>query len=51
MYYILNMPQDVTFVGAKKLSTKTSTIINSTFAHVTFLKIRYRNLNKLMYFQ
>jgi hypothetical protein len=28
------MPQDATFVGAKKLFTKESTIINSTFAHV-----------------
>jgi hypothetical protein len=28
------MPQDATLVGAKELSTKESTIINSAFAHV-----------------
>jgi hypothetical protein len=28
------MLQDATFVGAKKLSAKNLTIINSTFAHV-----------------
>jgi len=29
------MPQDANFVGAKELFAKKSTIINSTFVHVT----------------
>jgi hypothetical protein len=33
-YCILNMPQDATFVGAKKLFAKESTIINFALVHV-----------------
>jgi hypothetical protein len=33
-YYILNMPQDGTLVGAKELSAKELIIINSTLGHV-----------------
>jgi hypothetical protein len=35
---MLNMPQDATFVGAKELYAKESTIINSALAHITFKK-------------
>ncbi len=42
------MPQDATLVGAKKLSTKESTIINSKFAHVALKISRCVSLNTLM---
>ncbi len=43
------MSQDATFVGAKELFAKKSTIINFTFVHVTYKNSRCISLNTLMY--
>jgi hypothetical protein len=48
-YYILNMPQDATLVGAKQLSTKELAIMNSSFIHVAYKNFRCVSLNTLMF--
>jgi hypothetical protein len=45
------MPEDATFVGAKKLFTKESTILNFALAHVAYKNLRCINFNILMYLQ